>query len=328
MRNLHLLFVMATACTVAMPGDGDTPAPTDPSGVGSPTTPVVCDAEIDQVEPLNGALSVEVDAEVVVTFTEPVTSGTWAVAVAGAEGVASLAEDGLSATWISDVDLEPETEYTVEAEVCGEPFSSIFVTVGAPIEPVEVDKRSYAVEFASMTFTEPPRGGSILANFVAFEELLVQFVSVNDEEETAEMAVTVGRADPVLMTREPLCEGLVTGTGDFSDNPKFEFGPQTVTVPYSIVGGQIAASLDFEELVLTFEVSEDGTELLNPTFSALMATDEVLESPCESAWQVVLTEGSCLPCSSSPTGTCLLVEANATSAGEIAGYDLQQECAP
>ena len=316
-------------CDGALPGTGG-PNGTDPSGTtpSSTTETVPCTAVVIDFEPASGALSVPVDVEVVVGFNEAVPPrGELSIAVSGATGVTELAEDGLSATWISDTDLEVDTTYTVDVAVCGSVASSTFTTAGPPVEEIDVEGNSYALEWASLTFTEPPAGGAIIANNVSIDDVLLQFVSIDDVAGSADVAFAVSEDDPAGDPR-PYCSSLVEETGDFSANPQFTFGPQNVEVPAVVSKGQVLSTTIIEDLTLDFEVSKDGTQLLNPALTGLLATEDVASGPCEKAWEVLLVGGSCVKCTVSDSGLCLLVEASGTTADEIAGYDLVGECAP
>ena len=329
MRSMKFwIVVLAVGGCDATPGSVTSfTEPTDPAE--TPLVPTVeCAAIPESVSPIDQEASVPLDTEVVVTFSEAVPEGGVTVGVAGVPGTSFLAEDGLSITWLSDSDLEPDTEYTIEANVCGVLSNTVFTTVGEPIEVVDVSGKTYAVAWTSLTFVEPPKGGPIVADAVNIDDVLLQFASIDELTNEAELlgalSVDTPNGDP-----RPFCDELIEVTTDFSSNPSFTFGPETISVPLNIdADGNVTESVQIEDLEIQFEVSGDGTELLNPNLRGLIAVEDLVSEPCEESFVVTLAKGTCLPCTIAPSEMCLLVDATATSADEVADFDLQGVCTP
>lgn len=325
-----VLAVMAAACTLPGTDTGATDGPgTDPT-TGDPTDKVTvtdCTAVVTDISPFDNAPSIPLNTEVVATFSEPVVDGAYLISVKGAKGQATLSRNGLVATWVSDTDLEVDTTYTVEAQVCSNVVTSSFTTVGPPVTKIDVEGNTYGLDWGDLTFLDPPRGGSLLAGSVEFDEVLFQFVSIDDTTEEATVGATVS-VDDKAGAPEPFCGAYLEETADFSTNPFFAFGPQDVAYPaFFDKAGNVTGTIDIEELELNFEVSADGTKLLNPVLSGLIPTEPLLGDACEDSVLIALAKGTCTKCAAAPSGKCLMVEATAKEAALVAGFDLASECA-
>lgn len=333
MRTALFSVLLAVGCSTPI-----TPTDDGPDGVVDPTadtgekptdgvTNELCFAVVTDVDPLNEAGSVPLNSTVTVTFSEPVEDGAWALSVQGVKGVSMLASNGLSATFVPDAFLEIETTYTIDAQVCADQVTSTFTTVGPPVTKVDVEGNTYALDWSALTFVEPPRGGAALAGSVQFTDVVFQFVSIDDKTQIADVAATV--AIDQAGTLNAYCPAYVSQSADFSTNPYFEFGPTTVEFPALFDSkGNVKTTVQIEDLALSFEVSADGTELLNPTISGLLPTEDLLGDACPDSFAVALAKGTCVKCKAATSGLCLMVEATSKTAALEPKFDLAGECAP
>lgn len=332
--RFSMAALVSTFCGLLLVSCSVTTNPTNPLVGTDPTVPTVttpCLATIVEVSPADGTESVPVSAGVVVEFSEEVTLEQISVEVVGVEGEAVLTSDRKAALWNSPEPFTTETEYTIEARACESASSTTFTTVGEPVPPVEVESRTYGIPWGSLSFTQPPAGGSLLADAVEIDDVLFQFVSFDEVSELANVAAGASVDDPVSGDPVPFCDELIRQNGvDFSENPSFAFGPSDVAVPAVIdsTTGQVLQTIVIEDLELTFEVSSDSTRLLNPALTGLVPVEPLLGDGCQESALVLLVEGSCEPCSVANSGSCLRVSASASQAGEIAGFDLVDTCTP
>ena len=294
-----------------------------------------CTSVVTDIDPLDQAPSVRLNTEVNATFSEMVEDGAWSITVSDPDGnevkgLGTLNQGGFSATWVSDSNLDVETTYTVEAQVCSNVVTSSFTTVGPPVTKVTVEGNTYALDWTLLDFVEPPLGGGLLRDQVDFDDVLFQFVSIDEKTEEAVVGATSSFDDPPKSgVPGPVCASYVTETADFSTNPFFEFGPQTVEYPaFYDKQGNVLGTVEIEDLTITFEVSADGTKLLNPALSGLIPVEPLLGDSCEASGLITLVQGTCLKCSVAPSGKCLQVDATGKEAGLVVGFDLDQECMP
>ncbi len=272
------------------------------------------------IDPGPAETNVALDTEVRVDFSEAVIEGDYSLDVAGAAGAATLAADGLSASWIGSAALDAETEYTINASVCADSQSSVFTT-SAAVDLAALVGKTFAVPWADMSFTEPGNAGEIINLLGDIDEILLQMNAIDattfEVDSAASFTGDDGNGNIVIS-----CGSVVQETGDFSQNPFFSFGPQDVDFP---LGGGVSTLVEDLELRAQFDGS--GTFATNIQLSGLIAVEDLLPgADCNSA-VVSLFQPTCLPCNASqvPPYECMLIEANAPQA-DVSTFDIFADC--
>ncbi|MBX2800427.1 MAG: Ig-like domain-containing protein, partial [Myxococcales bacterium] len=211
-------------------GSNDDPTTQD---TGQTTGPTECDAFIQAVTPAPGETSVPVNTQVVLEFSEGIdVAANWSLEVLNAKGTATLAKDGMSAIWVADADLLPETQYTIEAEVCDDAQSARFTTTSAPVPLEDVEGNTYGVDWKSLTFISPSNF-DLFSDLVGIDLVLLQLDEIDETtlEVDAAATVAINPGGKVL----PFCTALLEAVADFSSNPLFTFGPDSIFIPFGQV---------------------------------------------------------------------------------------------
>jgi hypothetical protein len=296
-------------------GDADTDADTDTD------TDADCDVEIASFDPKNGVDLVKLDAEVVVDFTAAVpTEATWSVDVAGATGSATLAGDGLSATWTPTGTLPAETLLTVNAAVCDDTASATFTTLPPPIDPAAVPPHTYVLDWEDLIIVEPPLA-AIIAGTIPIEFVLIELAEIDPIALVVDTAAAVG--DDTDGSLGPICTSAAENEASFELNPYLSFGPETLSF---VVDGGAGTTSEAEDLSIVARVHEDGSALTDLRLNTLLATEELADyGNCQTV--VPLVQGTCVPCTISDSGMCLYVEGTVPSADYVAGVDIFATCA-
>lgn len=319
-RTPYVPLFLLTACgTTFKPSTTDTTGGTD-----DPTDTVSCAAVVQSITPGDGDLA-PVDTTVTASFDGPIApTDPYDLVVDGATGTVALAVDGRSITWTGD--LEPERTYTVTATVCGDEATTTFETTTEPLDLTLVDGLTYVLPWASVVITEP-EFGSLLQLDVDY--LLAQFLDVDPEAESARALGTMAYAGPpdgdVFPPPDPECAAVSETEADFSQNPLFEMRGSLEIVITPSTG----ATVILEDFVLAGVIGDAGTTLRAVTMTGKMATEDLtLLKGQDCGGEVVQAlGGTCVPCVSSDTGYCLLVEANAPVATRDLAVDIAGTCA-
>jgi hypothetical protein len=129
----------------------------------------------------------------------------------------------------------------------------------------------------------------------------------------------------VFPPADPECATVGETDVDFSQNPLFEMRGSLEIVITPSTG----ATVVLEDFVLAGVLADDGTTLRDVTMSGKMATEDlsILKGQTCTGEVVQALGGTCVPCVSSDTGYCLLVEANAPVATRDLAVDISATCA-
>ena len=282
-----------------------------------------------------------VDTSVTVTFSAAIPDGgTWSVDIADVDGTATLSDDGMSATFVPDATLPFETAFTVTATACDDTQTAEFATRPQPVDPAVIDGMTYGISEDELNVTVPSRLGGILglAGLELFNVIALQLSNYDDQANTFQVSSTILDADST-----PVCDFLISVPTDFSTNPLVVFGPEDLLVDLGF-----GPLLTLEDLMVRARAASDGSELTDVEVSLAIALEKIplpggnssLEAylvgdalaPCgdSSMAAAALSHAvggiTCVPCDSSDSGMCMLVEADATRAGSVS-VDLEQECA-
>ncbi|MEQ1565615.1 MAG: Ig-like domain-containing protein [Myxococcota bacterium] len=314
-----LLAVALLACNgKTTPDDSGTPTDGDADTDTDSDVDLPCDASITSSVPENGAVAVPVDSEITVSFDVPIaTDDPWTLEVTNATGEATLAADGLSASWTGT--LSPDTQYTVNATVCEDANTFTFHTVPPPLDLTLLEGNTYAVPWSEVTINEPGND-VLLKTLVAVDYVLAQILEVDEAALTAESLSTIGVA--AGSEAAPVCELAVSQTADLTQNPYFEIAGSLTLVVDATTG----ATADIEDFYIRGKFSDDGTSISDVEIHGLVATEQFYDGNDCNSPLVQLLFPTCVPCTISDTGDCMLLEGTATYAPAQPGLDVAGEC--
>jgi len=234
----------------------DTDTDTDTEDTDTDTdTEVPCTATFTGVTPIDNAMNVSVGATVVATFSEAVTAGQWDLEVVGRAGSATLADDGLSATFTPLVSLDYDGNFTVEATVCDTTSTSSFYTTSAPLETSDIEGKTYVFDFATVTWVAP----SLMSTFsglIDLDLLLIHVIAVDETADTIDMAAAPGEVTSTGTIHQIPCQPVIGFDAvDFSSNPAIELGPVDMEFPTP------TGAWPLHQVHLTGVFSDDGDSL-------------------------------------------------------------------
>jgi len=326
---VFLAFLLA-ACSGGKDGakDGTSDTPTDGNGDAdtdadadsdADTDADACNATVASVDPEDGADGVDPSSPVIVSFDKEVGADQdWALSVEGANGSATLAPDGLSATWTGALDAD--SDYIVHASACGNEFQSTFRTSPPPVDLTTIVGNSFVLDWDSVILTEPGKGDA-LKQLINIDYVLAQITAVDTTAQTADALGTIG-TDDGAGNAVPECDLALAQTADFTANPFFEIaGNMTVVVNAST--GQTATIEDFQMRGL---MSEDGTQITDVSLYGLAATEQFLNNADCNSLAVSILSPTCVACTTSASGQCMLIEGTAPVAALQPALDIQTQC--
>jgi hypothetical protein len=144
-------------------GDADTDADSD-ADVDS------CSATTTALVPIDGAVDVALSPDVVASFSAHVDDGQFTVGIDGVTGFTTLADDGLSATFVPDANLTTGTTYQASASACGGALTTAsFTTVSDVVDGNDLTGNTYGTVFGNLAFTEPPQATIDFAQTLGFD---------------------------------------------------------------------------------------------------------------------------------------------------------------
>jgi len=244
MRPSILLLPLLIACEggvlVEDTGDGDTAdtASEDSDDTGTDTdsgdtdtdTNGSCSATLSWQSPRDDEQNVSVTKVVTVRFSAAVAASDWALAVTGVTGTATLASNGLSATFTPSADLATDTDYALQITVCGDTTTTQFRTASGPVGASTLEGRSYAVAYDDVTWVEPAGISSVLG-FLGqpFEYVLLNVEDIDETYETITASVSPGVTDNTAVVQDPCTAPTAFDPADFAGNPVIEIGPADLT---------------------------------------------------------------------------------------------------
>lgn len=331
---MRWFLVSSLASVVACTGDTDGGTPTDKD----PTVPVEeCEATVAGFDPAADSLEVAVDATVTVTFSEAIPEGgNWLLNLADIKGkevagTATLAGDAMSATFVPDAALAYEQVYRISAAACDDSQTADFATGAEPIVTTGLEGKTYGIAQEDLTVTNPAGLNALLAVVPGglFDVLAFQLTTYDAGNQLFTAQATV--LDEYDM---PFCDLMVSADADFSANPFIELGPQNLQIDLGL-----GNTIELEDLFVGGRIAADGTALEDASVSLLLAFETIgvgellnlkTEPTCDeiSTTDIIkgfITKPDCVPCTTSTSGNCLLIEASADEAAEIA-VDLSKEC--
>lgn len=267
MRRLSLLALLLAACEG--PSIQET-EDTDPNGDGdtdSDTLPPVtdCTATVASTDPRDGHGSFPVSLPVTARFSSAVGAGQWSLGVDGVSGSASLATDGLSATFTPDAPLANSTAYTLRASACGAEITSAFTTAGAPLAEEALSGRTYVIDYDEVQWVAPA-GAALVSGQIPVEYLLLHVVDADTVADTIEVVGSLGETSGSDVVQDQCTEPFSFGVQDFSTNPVFRVGPTRLVFPAN--GQEIAIEAAFVEATFV----EAGAALVDLTISGQLDT--------------------------------------------------------
>jgi len=327
MHPVFLAFILA-ACSGGKDGThpGNDTTPSD--GVGDADTDVDSDADTDadactasvvSVDPEDNATDVDPASAVTIGFDSAVSPDQdWSLDVEGATGSATLSADGLSASWTGA--LDPDTNYVVHASACGNEWQSTFRTAPPAIDLASLVGNTYVLDWDTVNLSEPGNGAA-LKLLVNIDYVLAQIISADPSGDTATALGTIG-TDDGAGNAVPVCDVAVQETADFSQNPTFSLAGD-FTVVVNPTTGQQATIEDFQ---LQGLMSQDGTQITDVSLQGLAATEQFLDGADCNSIAVALLQPTCVACTTSATGQCMLIKGTAPVAAIQPALDIQATC--
>lgn len=322
--TLVLAFSTLVAC--APDSTKDTGTGAVPTDGGGPTGAPVCDATIVAIAPADGAV-VPVDTAVVASFDLPITpTDDFAMAVSGATGTVTLADDGLSMTWAGT--LSADTEYTVSASVCTSEVQSSFRTGPDPVDLTSLAGQTYVLPWSTVEIVDPAKGYLLE---LEIDYLLAQIVTVDPLTSTATAVGTMGYATmvgtDVVGSPEPECATLGDNqVADFGQNPIFSISGDFDFV----IAPETGAVATLEAFSLEGVMVDGGLTIRDPHMTGMLATESISLLGLRDCFDplVQLFGVTCVPCTTSPAGYCMWIEATAPAATVDPSVDIVGTCVP
>jgi hypothetical protein len=308
--------------TTETDADTDGGADTDWVDTGS-TESEGCDAQITMFDPVDGANGVERTPTIHVWYTAPVPENRWSLAIDDVEGTATRAADGLSAQFLPATELDASATYTVRATACDDAATSTFVTVSDPLEPADLVGRTYALAFADVEWVKPSSTvASLIKGQIELEYLLTEVATATEDELSVSGAVgSEGVAGPEQAACYPT---IAYGGVDFSENPHFDAGPSTLTIPTGTF------TITMEQMRLSANFTATGDALENVELAAqvdVRPIDASIGETSDLCGLVELFGDACEPCSDGAE-KCLPIEIHAESAAWVEDLDIDETYDP
>jgi hypothetical protein len=197
---------------------------------------------------------------------------------------------------------------------------SEFTSLSPELDLSALDGNTYALPWSTITVTEP--GNQVLLNtLVDVPFVLAQIISVDTASLLADAVGTTGSVDaggaPV-----PDCPNAVVQTADFTQNPYFQIDG-TIAIPIDANGG----TTDVEQFSLQAKMEADGQSITDVRISGVIATEDILEGEdCVGGTLIQLLLPTCVPCTASTTGQCMLFEGTAPLALLQPAIDIATTC--
>ncbi len=307
MTRLTLLAAFAVGCTTSpkvgtdtapvdtdvgsggatgLGGEGGGSGGTGGSGGSGGSTPT-CTATLVSGDPTDGSVTAPLAGAFTATFSSAITpTDAFSVSIDGVTGSASLAADGLSATFTPDAPLTYETTYTTTSSVCGgAPFNSTFTTVPPPLDASTLIGNSYGVLYADLVWITPTNADFIEPDI---QMLVAQVTDVDLVAMTLSSAAAGAYVDAYGAVSLECAAAVNAGTGDFSSNPFFFVGPVDLDLPFG------ALSVVIEDYTLFAKFAADGTELNDVFLSGKLDMRPLGYGNC--ALLAIFAGGTCVPC--------------------------------
>jgi hypothetical protein len=283
-----------------------------------------CETTVLSLDPADAASDLGLDATVTATFSAPVTTDEIRVEIVGVDGSTTLAEDGLSATFTPDHELEPNLSYAAEAQVCSEVTNTAFTTLFLQVDPRDLEGKVFGIPFGRGTWTSPSDWQTIayLVGIDTPDFLLLEFTASNGFDELVLNAAVTGTN--ITEPDQAPCGEVATWTADFSDNPSLDTGDEG-TMMFDL---QWYGDFLFQSLRVTATLNEDGTALNGAVFHGVLDTralglegDEGPYEACDTGFI------DCYPCADGAP-SCTEVTIEAGNGQLLEGFDLDESYNP
>ena len=282
-----------------------------------------CDAQITMFEPDEAETGVSRTGPYSVWFSAPVPEGRWTMGIQGVTGTSALAEDRLSATFTPTSALASGTSYVIAATACDDSASSSFETISDPLDPTTLVGRTYAFAFDDVEWVEPAAAvATVLEGQITLDYLLTQVTTATST--TLEVSGAVG-IDGTSAPEQAACYPAIAYDGvDFSENPRFEAGPSTLSIPTDT----FAVTIEQMQLSANFTASADALE--NIALSGLVDVrpiDVAIGDSSDICELVTFLGDACEACGDGAI-KCLAIDVRAETAAWVEGLDIDESYDP
>lgn len=241
----HLLILCAAATAMAVACKKPTQAgrePEDSGGDGgdggTDSGEELCSANLLETDPISGATNVYYRAQLGATFDDDASTATFSLIDAQSAQVpieVTWGDDNRRATIEATDGLAPDSAYTLGISVCETSHEVGFTTsrYGAPLEIPASDLigRTYHLDFAEATYTQPPGLGPIIGNYLS-DPILVYVTDASDAD--ISFLGAQGKTDTVTgdISQDMSLPTWDLGTASFAEAPYFESTPSKISVLY------------------------------------------------------------------------------------------------
>jgi Bacterial Ig-like domain len=282
----------------------------DSQGQDDSDSPTPCTATVTGLSPADGSTDVATDVQVIASFSETVTEVELSLTSDGGPvaGSLSMAEDGLSATFVPDQLLDRDGDYALTATVCGSSLSSSFHTKAGLT--VDITGKTYRINLQDSDLTwVKPSIGSFLVSYLLTKDVLFQVESVGGGRIDLVGAPGI---DPGTGLRQYVCTPAINFVeASFEAEPTFAVGPLDSTFS---VGGYAVPAYNIE---VKGNFAPDGTGSTNTTVTMLLDGGVISQA-------FGLEVCAMVPCVACPGGAPVCVEAEILDAWspELAGVSI------
>jgi hypothetical protein len=279
----------------------DEPAPPSGADVDTGGPSLACDAHVMSFEPGSTTLSPQTRS-LTVRFDAAVPRSSWDLRLVllgfadgspsdpdavprELDGEATLADDRLSATWVSRDPLPADARLRLTARACDDAASVEIVTTPSPIDPAALAGRSWSIAAPDLQIVSPAASPLLVS---VLPELRIRLTAVLDEGEVS--------LDAAMSTRGECLDDIDFGPLDLHGNPSFRAGPVDFGTDDDDPRYPPVVSLSSALLSGTFV--HDGADIRDLALTALYDTRSAppLPSPVELCTISADLGEPCVPC--------------------------------
>lgn len=281
-----------------------TPSPTGDTGTDLPTLPS-CLNEVLDAFPDDGATDAYYRTTVEFFLAESEPAATVALSGPGGPVSGQVSVVDRRVIFTPNAPLDPSTAYSAVLDWSCPDETVQFTTspLGTPVDPAVLVGGAWRLDLANGRWIEPPNLGKAAAALVG-ADVLLGVVSADASAVEVIFARTDGIGGP-----QDLCEPTTPfPLGDFTDNPAFQVGPETVDLPMS------SALVPIEGLVLSGAFSADASFLEGGRLQGLIDTAALVQllnpgQDPDALCDLLAPLGvSCEPCPGSGLTTCAPID--------------------
>jgi hypothetical protein len=244
----------ATTTGTTTTTSGTTTGTTTTTTTTTATTTAPCDVTVVATNPADGDMDVPVNSPLTLIFNDEVFDGEWSMDVDGADGTATLAVDGMSATFIADDSFDASSSVTANWSVCQTSGTFDFMT-GGPTKGADLPGKTYLVDYNDVEWVEPSGLEDLFGSKIDLEHILIMVTDYDEMTDELGIVGALGEDTGASVEQAACYTPMLFSDVDFTDNPTFSAGPSTLTMDL----GGVTATL--EDLYIEATFSTDAEKL-------------------------------------------------------------------